>query len=68
MFNDNIDIQKKKLGFLIEKKQITRATFARYVGISEASLCRYIRGDRIPSVDIAIKIADLLGVDVKDVW
>ena len=40
------------------------AGLARAVGCHKNTLANYERGDRIPQLDIAIKIADELGVDV----
>lgn len=47
---------------------ITQAQVAREVGITELAYQNYEAGRRVPRVDVAIKIADALGVTVKDIF
>lgn len=44
------------------KKKLTISELAELVGISGATICRYEKGERRMSVDIAKKIAEVLGV------
>jgi len=44
------------------KKKLTISELAELVGISGATICRYEKGERKMSVDIAKKIAEVLCV------
>ena len=51
-----------------EKTQLTQSEVARKACISTMSYQRYEAGERTPNVHTAIRLADLLGVDVKDLF
>lgn len=63
-----IAFEKQSLKSLIDTKQISQRALARYLGISTASLSRYINKKRVPDVRTAIKIAEYFGVDVRNIW
>ena len=46
----------------------TQAEVAKEAGISEAMYQRYEYGQNEPSVRVAIRIADVLGVDVREIF
>ena len=47
------------------KRKLTQREVADYVGIHITTYSNIERGLRNPSLDIALKIADFFGVDVK---
>lgn len=47
---------------LIEEKELSQKELSNMCRISEPSLCRYIRGDIEPRIDIVRNIAKALGV------
>ena len=47
---------------------MTMLQLAKAIGVSEAGICRWGRGQRIPRVDVAYRIAFALGCDVRDVF
>ena len=57
-----------KLGEKITKlkklKNLSQVTIAEATGISRDAISKYERGDSIPSVDYAKRIADVLGVSL----
>ncbi len=52
-----------RLEELISKAGYTRKTFCRACGIAEATLCRYLNGERAPSVRKLDVMARTLGVE-----
>lgn len=46
---------------MLEAKGMSQREFAKKIGIQEASLSRYIKGERLPKVTIGNKIAEELG-------
>lgn len=54
----------KRLKELREEKGLTQVEFAERVGIGTSTMTRYEIGDREPSLPIARKIADYLGVTI----
>jgi len=54
----------KKILELRKEKSITREKLGKTIGTSGAIIGRYERNERTPSVDIARKMADALGVSL----
>ncbi|MCK4609485.1 MAG: helix-turn-helix domain-containing protein [Gammaproteobacteria bacterium] len=42
--------------------------FAKKIGISKSHMCMLESGKRIPSLDLAFKIADVFCVNIGDIW
>ena len=53
-----------RLQHLREKKGISRQVLADFCGISKKSIARYERGERLPDVDDAAKLAQYFGVSL----
>lgn len=52
-----------KIEDFFEIAEITRKEFANKIGVTETSLHYYIKGERKPSLDVAIKIVqETLGI------
>lgn len=52
----------KRVKSVLNEKKITQKQLSRLSGIAEASICRYIRGDSEPRLDIVANIARALNV------
>ena len=52
----------KRVKSILEEKKITQKQLAQLSGIAEASICRYLRGDSEPRLDIIARIAKALDV------
>ena len=52
------NILGQRINELLDKYNKSQRNFAKDIGISEVSLSRYIRGERIPSIDVLTKIAN----------
>lgn len=57
-----------KLKEILESKGITQKWLADRVGTTEAAMCRYVKGDRVPKAPLAIAMARALGVDVEELY
>ena len=53
---------------IIDEKGVQQRWLAEQVGVTEVSMSRYVSGKRIPKAPLAIRIADALGVDVKELY
>lgn len=53
---------------LLKEKGITGKELAEKVGVTEASISNLAKGDSIPRKDLLLKIANILDVDVKDLF
>ena len=51
----------ERLASIIKEKRISQKELANAVGVTEAALSHYIKGDRIPRSCTLAKIAELLG-------
>ena len=58
----------KKIMDLRAQCGMSRATLAREIGVSEAAVQYYETGQRGPRDDIKVKIANLFGVSVMDIF
>ena len=52
----------KRVKSILEEKKITQKQLSQLSGIAEASICRYLRGDSEPRLDIIARIAKALDV------
>ena len=52
----------------LKKAGLTQRELAERVGTTEASMSRYVRGDRVPKASICIKIANVLNCNVEDLY
>lgn len=62
--NKTAEIFITRLGQAIKEKGITQRELASKVGVTEASMSRYIKGERVPSGPIVVNIAKELGISV----
>lgn len=52
----------KRVRALMEEKGLSQKELSKLSGVSEPSLCRYLRGDIEPRLDIVHNVARVLGV------
>lgn len=62
--NKTAEIFITRLGQVIKEKGLTQRELASKVGVTEVSMSRYIKGERVPSGPIVVNIAKELGVSV----
>ena len=60
MFNE-------KLALALKQRNIKPTELARRARISDAAISRYLKGEREPSIDALISIADALGVGYEEI-
>lgn len=52
----------EKIFELMKKENLTQKELARKIGVTEASMSRYLKGEREPKIKVLIKIAHEFGV------
>ena len=57
-----------RLKELLKEKGITGKEMALRVDVTEASISNLVKGDSIPRKDLLLKIAEVLDVDVRDLF
>lgn len=55
---------KDKVRNLMDEKNINQKKMSELSGITESSVCRYLKGDRTPRIDIVVNFAKALDVEV----
>ncbi len=55
-----------RLQYLREKKRISRRLLADFVEVSKISITRYERGERLPDIAVAKRLAEYFGISVDD--
>lgn len=58
------DFFAKNLRLLMEEKKTTQKELANYLGVSPQAVGAYCRGETLPSIEYARKIADFFGVSM----
>lgn len=58
----------KQLKMLIEKRGMSQKHIADALDTTEATISRYISGDRMPSIEMAVGLADLLSVSLNELY
>ena len=54
----------EKVKALLDEKGMNQKDLSKKSGITEASVCRYMKGDRKPRIDVIVNFAEALGVEV----
>lgn len=54
----------EKIGMLRKKANLSQAEFADKIGVSRDTIGKYERGDIVPTIEKAKKMADVLGVSI----
>jgi transcriptional regulator with XRE-family HTH domain len=62
----NTSVIGKNIKFLRENLGLTQENIANYLSINRAEVSYFENGDRNPSLDILNKLADLYGVELKN--
>lgn len=57
-----------RLKEVLKEKGITGKDLAERIGLTETSLSRIIKGDQQPRFDMLLQVAEILDVDVKDLF
>lgn len=55
----------EKVKTLMKERSINQKQLAALSGITESSVCRYLKGNRTPRIDIITNFAKALNVDVE---
>jgi len=55
---------KDRLRFLRENKKITQKELAKLINVAESTVSMYERGEREPSFEIAVRLANLFNVSI----
>jgi putative transcriptional regulator len=50
------------------KHEMNQLEFAQYLGVNQSQYNRYERNTHQPTLEIALKISDKLGVNVNDIF
>lgn len=50
---------------LMEEKKMTQKELANEIKVTEASMSRYLKGERIPRIDVLVNIARVFNVSVE---
>lgn len=59
---------RNRIKDFLKERNLTQRDLSEKLGITEVSISRYITGERVPSVAVAIKIANLLGCTVDELF
>ena len=59
------NILGSKISDLLQKNGLTQRELAEQVGVTEVSMSRYVKGERIPRITIAVNIANALHTTVE---
>ena len=55
-----------KIKELMNAAGLSQKELAKKANITEASMSKYLSGDRTPRIDVVVKLANALGVSVND--
>lgn len=59
---------KNRLGLVLLATGITQNELSRKLYVKPQTVNHYVHGERMPTVEMALKIAKVLGVKVEDIW
>ncbi|MCI6330416.1 MAG: helix-turn-helix transcriptional regulator [Bacilli bacterium] len=57
---------KERIKMLMTEKHLTQKELAISAGITEASMSKYLSGERTPRIDVVVNLANALGVSTDE--
>lgn len=63
----NFDLEKfgQRLSLLLSKNNMTQTELAKRLGVTDATISRYISGSRSPYMEIAIEMSKIFNVSIE---
>ncbi len=56
----------ERIKMLMEERHLSQKELAGLAGITEASMSKYLSGDRTPRIDVVVNLANALGVTTDE--
>lgn len=57
-----------KIDALIKASSYSQKEIAIHLGLDKSAITKWIKGERTPTMKNLIELADLLGVDMREIW
>lgn len=57
-----------KLKNILDERMMKQSALAKRVGITETTMSKIVKGETEPKLSTALKIAEVLGMSVHDIW
>jgi putative transcriptional regulator len=57
-----------KLKDILDERMMKQSALAKRVGITETTMSKIVKGETEPKLSTALKIAEVLGMSVHDIW
>ena len=58
---------RKKIAEAIKLSGMTQTELAKRLGISQATIAHYVRGDKLPALDTLANLCQILDLDANDI-
>lgn len=59
---------KSRLRVIFAEREIKQKAFAERVGISGATLSSLVNNKQLPTLEVAYRIAEELGIPIQEIW
>lgn len=56
----------ERIRMLLEEQHLSQKDLAKKAGITEASMSKYLSGERTPRIDVVVNLANALGVTADE--
>ena len=56
----------ERIRMLLEEQHLSQKDLAQKAGITEASMSKYLSGERTPRIDVVVNLANALGVTADE--
>lgn len=56
----------ERIKMLMKEKKLTQKELAKLAGITEASMSKYLSGERTPRIDVIVNLANALGITTDE--
>lgn len=57
---------RERIKMLMKEKKLTQKELAKLAGITEASMSKYLSGERTPRIDVIVNLSNALGVTTDE--
>lgn len=68
MIHPQLELLARRIRALVAASGFSQVEVARSIGVDKSTVSKWIKGERTPTMQNLVDLAELLGVEMKELW
>lgn len=68
MIHPQLELLARRIRALVAASGFSQVEIARSIGVDKSTVSKWIKGERTPTMQNLVDLAELLGVEMKELW